>query len=31
MLLNQSEEFIGEVSFEGILAQASMVGPFARF
>lgn len=29
--MNQSEDFIGEVSFGGILAHANMVGPFAHF
>lgn len=31
MFLNQSEEFIGEDSFGGILAQANIVGPPAHF
>lgn len=31
MFLSQSEEFIGEVSFGGILAQANMVGHPAHF
>lgn len=31
MFLNQSEEFIGEVSCGGILAQANMAGPLAHF
>lgn len=31
MFLNQSEEFMGEVSFGGILAQANMVGHPAHF
>lgn len=31
MFLNQSEEFIGQVSFGGILAQVNMAGPLAHF